>query len=172
MNPKNDHSRKPPTMRIDPSGIPSELKTLRQWVRWRWEWGEKRKAWTKVPIQPTRDRKASTTNPKTWGAFKDALSHVGIHGTDGIGFVFTPDDPYCGVDLDSCRNPETGEIAPAAVEITRGLDSFTEASPTGTGVHVIVRGALPGGAGRKRGWLEVYDRGRYFAFTGAVIEHD
>ncbi len=170
MNPKKDRSRKPSSLAINPDRIPDELKVLPQWVRWRWDWDEKRKAWTKKPIHPSRNRLASTTNPTTWGTFKDALEGVGRYGTDGIGFVFTADDPYCGVDLDSCRNPERGEVAAAAKSIVRSINSYTEASPTGTGLHTIAKAALPNGVGKKGEWLEIYDRGRYFAFTGAAIE--
>jgi primase-polymerase (primpol)-like protein len=87
------------------------------------------------------------------------------HGYGGIGFVFTPEDDLCGVDLDGCLDPETGEIEGWAQEIIEELDSYTEISPSGTGVHVLVRGTLPAGRNRK-GRFEAYDRGRYFTVTG------
>ncbi len=70
---------------------------------------------------------------------------------DGIGFVFSTNDPYVGVDLDNCRNPKTGEIAPRALRIVQLLNSFTEISPSGCGLHVFVKGKLPKGGNRKDG---------------------
>ena len=61
--------------------------------------------------------------------------------------MVTRDDPYVGIDLDDCRNPETGEIAAWAQEIIDRFDSYTEVSPTGTGVRILIRtatGLLPG----------------------------
>ena len=65
----------------------------------------------------------------------------------------------------SCLDPETGEIESWAWEIIEELDSYTEISPSGTGVHILVRGELPEGRNRK-GRFEAYDRGRYFTVTG------
>ena len=79
--------------------------------------------------------------------------------------MFTPEDDLCGVDLDKCLDPETGEIEGWAQEIIEELDSYTEISPSGTGVHILVRGELPEGRNRK-GRFEAYDRGRYFTVTG------
>ncbi|MBA2715246.1 MAG: AAA family ATPase, partial [Rubrobacteraceae bacterium] len=87
------------------------------------------------------------------------------HGYGGIGFVFTPEDDLCGVDLDGCLDPETGEIESWASTIIEELGSYTEISPSGTGVHVLVRATLPEGRNRK-GRFEAYDRSRYFTVTG------
>jgi putative DNA primase/helicase len=87
------------------------------------------------------------------------------HGHHGIGFVFTPEDDLCGVDLDGCLDPETGKIESWAQEIIEELDSYTEISPSGTGVHILLRGKLPEGRNRK-GRFEAYDRSRYFTMTG------
>src|SRR5262249_12807687 len=87
---------------------------------------------------------------------------------EGIGFVFTEDDPYAGIDLDDCRNPETGVIAPWARRIIAVLSSYTEISPSGTGVHIYVQGRLPG-QGRNLKPVEIYDRRHYFTVTGQHI---
>jgi putative DNA primase/helicase len=81
-----------------------------------------------------------------------------------LGFVFTESDPFCGVDLDSCVDPETGEIASWASEIVGTLDSYTEFSPSGTGLHVLLRAELPSG-GNRRDLVEMYDRARFFTVT-------
>jgi putative DNA primase/helicase len=83
----------------------------------------------------------------------------------GVGFVFTEDDPYAGIDIDKCRDSETGEIDPWAWKIVDALDSYTEVSPSGTGLHIFVKATLPGPNNRK-GPLEMYESGRYFTLTG------
>lgn len=139
------------------------IRDRRQWLCWRLE--ERNGEPTKVPYSPTRHEKAKSTDPETWADYEEAVKAARERGYDGIGFVFTPEDDLCGVDLDKCLNPETGEIEGWAEEIIEELDSYTEISPSATGAHIIVRGELPAGRNRK-GHFEAYDRGRYFTVTG------
>ena len=139
------------------------MKNLRQWLCWRSE--ERDGKLTKVPYSPATGRRASSMSPKTWSGYQEAVRACKEQGYGGIGFVFSPEDDFCGVDLDGCLDPETGEIESWAAEIVEELDSYTEFSPSGTGVHVLVRAALPQGRNRK-GRFEGYDRGRYFTVTG------
>jgi putative DNA primase/helicase len=88
---------------------------------------------------------------------------------DGVGYVFSAEDPYTGIDLDKCRDPETGAIADWAQEIITALRSYPEISPSGTGVHIIVREALPSHS-RRKGHIELYDGGRYFTMTGVRLK--
>jgi primase-polymerase (primpol)-like protein len=89
-------------------------------------------------------------------------------GLDGIGFVVTTDDDYVALDLDSCRNPDTGEIQPWARAIIERFASYTEVSPSGTGIRVFVKGRLPPG-GRKKGAIEIYDTARFMTVTGCHL---
>ncbi|HKH39735.1 MAG TPA: hypothetical protein VKA82_21505, partial [Rubrobacter sp.] len=139
------------------------IRDLRQWLCWRIE--EREGKPTKVPYSPLTGEKASTTNPQTWAGYSEAVEAYREHGYGGIGIVFSEDDPFCGVDLDSCLNPVTGEIEPWAWTIIEELDSYTEVSPSGRGIHVLVKAELPLGRNRK-GRIEMYDRGRYFTVTG------
>jgi putative DNA primase/helicase len=168
-NLSDETATKPLTLEVNASGIPQELKALAQWVCWKLKRGEKR--WEKIPIDPKTGRYGSATNPSTWGTFDQAWEHYRSRkggGIDGLGFVFTEDDPYAGIDLDKCRDPETGEIAPWALEIVTRMNSFTELSPSGTGLHIFVEGKLPGkGINTQR--VEIYDRGRYFTVTGHTL---
>lgn len=91
------------------------------------------------------------------------------YGLDGIGFMFSVSDPYTGIDLDKCLNAETGELEPWAQRCVDLFNSYTEITPSGKGLHIIIRGKLPG-KGRKKGKFEVYDRGRFFTFTGNVFD--
>jgi hypothetical protein len=154
---------------LDLDKIPQELKDRLQWVVWRKEIVKGRLA--KVPYQPRKpQKKASSTNRDTWGTFEQALNVAQTGGFQGIGYVFSIEDPYCGVDLDHCRNPETGEIAQWAWEIIRRLNSYTEISPSGTGVHILIRGTVPPGGNSKGlpngGKVEMYSQARYFTMTG------
>jgi hypothetical protein len=139
------------------------MRDLRQWVCWRLE--ERAGELTKVPYSSLTGEKAKSTDPATWAGYQETVKAHKKHGYDGIGFVFTPEDALCGVDLDGCLNTETGEVEGWAQEIIEELDSYTEVTPSGKGVHVLVRGKLPEGRNRK-GRFEVYDRGRYFTVTG------
>ena len=143
--------------------IPPALKAFRQWVCYRPN---------KVPVNPKSDDNAKADDPDTWGEFDQAVRHWEAHrgnGIAGVGFEFSPGDPYAGVDLDKCRNPETGEIEPWALEIVRHFNSYTEVSPSGTGLHIWIKGKLPPG-GRHKGKIEMYDTGRYFTVTGHHLE--
>jgi hypothetical protein len=139
------------------------IRDLRQWLCWRTE--ERDGKSTKVPYSPLTGERASSTDPKTWASYSAAVTASKEQGYGGIGFVFTPDDDLCGIDLDACIDLETGEIESWAQEMIEELDSYTEISPSGTGVHILVRGTLPEGRNRK-GRFEAYDRGRYFTVTG------
>src|SRR4051812_3244405 len=135
------------------------IKDLRQWVCWRLE--VRNGQLTKVPYCPLANTKANITDPGTWAHYKEAVAAYKERSYDGIGLVFTESDPFCGVDLDECRDPETGEIQVWAQEIIDELDSYAEVSPSGKGVHVLVKAKLPPGRNRK-GTIEMYDRKRYF----------
>ena len=150
----------------DLSAIPGELRDHDQWVSWRGQDRDGKQ--TKAPIDVHTSRLASTTDPTTWGTFDDAVAFVSAGRADGVGFVFTTDDSYVGVDLDHCRDADTGALEPWAAQIVEELGSYAEVSPSGTGVHIIVSGELPPGR-RRRGQVEMYSEGRYFTMTGAVI---
>lgn len=141
--------------------VPSELREVPQWVLWKLEEVDGRK--TKVPYT-IGGSKASTTNPTTWGAFNNALEVLnGFDEYAGIGFVFVP--PFVGVDLDKCRDPETGIVKPWAIDAITMLDSYTEYSPSKTGFHILLKGDLPA-AGNRKGPVEIYTKARYFTVTG------
>lgn len=151
------------------ANFPSELTERNQWVAWKSVVRAGAEKPTKQPLDPKCNRLASTTDPQTWSSFDGALAKWKRGEADGIGFVFTADDPFVGVDLDGCRDRVTGEIEVWAKAIVELLDSYSEISPTGTGLHVICRGELPPGR-RRRGKIEMYSDGRYFTMTGAVLE--
>lgn len=147
--------------------VPGTLLEYDQWLCWRED--ERNGKATKIPIDPTTGEFASTTDAETWAPFETAREQVQFGTEDGLGFVFTDDDPIVGVDLDDCRDPETGEIDAWAVDVIETLDSYTEVSPSGTGFHVLVTGALPDGRNR-RGEIELYETARFFTVTADHVE--
>jgi len=163
-------SEEKPTNNVDAEQIPAELKALQQWVCW--QFAETDKGVTKVPkIASARKANASTANSKTWTAFNMAMDHLNLGHHDGVGFVFSVKDPYCGIDLDNCRDPESGQIQNWAVDILKTLNSYSEVSQSGRGIHIIVKAELLGTGVKKHlpgtnHEVEVYDRGRFFCTTG------
>jgi len=156
-------------IRVIPENIPEELTERPQWVCWRYE--ERDGKTTKVPYTPETAVRASSTDLMTWSSFENALEACGRFepAYDGIGFVFTSDDPFCGIDLDDCRGPKSGKIAPWAKEIiNRVPDGYTEISPSGSGIHIIVEGSVRGG-GMRKGPVEMYSRARFFTITGRML---
>lgn len=148
--------------------FPPELQTLEQWVIFRLETRDGKA--TKVPYNTHTGSMASVRNPTTWSTFAEARATCDRLGAGGIGFVFSDFDPYFGIDLDKCHDPETGIIEPWAQEIIdRFLPyAYIEISISGTGVHIIGRGALPPGGNRK-GLIETYDHNRFFTMSGNVL---
>lgn len=144
--------------------IPIEMRTLKQWVTWVNDFRGDGKI-GKRPLNLTTGKSANVNDPSTWTTFDEALESMKKFGLDGIGFVFTDNDPYVGIDFDDCRNKETGDITPDVVDIVNRMNSYTEISPSGTGLHIISKGRLPD-SGKRKDQIEMYDRGRFFTVTG------
>ena len=144
----------------DYSRVPAELKALPNWVCWGWT--EKP---LKMPINPLTGCGAKAGQPETWGTFEQAFRHVELGTCKGVGFEFADGGGLVGVDLDHCRDKDSGEINPQAAGVIRRFSSYTEISPSGTGIHIFCKGKLPG-AGHKYPEAEIYDSGRFFTVTG------
>ncbi len=143
--------------------IPEELKKLPHWVTHR----------EKIPYTPGTEKMAKSNDPSTWRSYEEAaaaaLVEVAAGKSTGIGFMFSGSD-YVGVDIDHCIDGDGkyNEQARAAIDT---LQSYTEISTSGTGIHIICKGNVPGDRNRntKLG-IEIYDSGRYFVMTGRVVE--
>jgi hypothetical protein len=151
---------------------PTSLRERPQWVAWKVV--ERAGKSTKVPVNPHSGELARANDKSTWGSFEQALNACRTRsGLCGVGFVFSADDPYCGVDLDDCIDPYTGAIKTWAAEFIEQLASYCEISPSGTGVKVFVKANKPGQRCRKRyvdGEVEIYDNDRFFTVTGQRVE--
>jgi putative DNA primase/helicase len=156
---------------IDVSKIPVALKERNQWIAWKTQTlikGEKPK---KIPINPNTQGYAKADNPKTWASFETAINYLNSNGRNltGIGYVVNYSDPYTGGDIDNCRNPQTGKIDPWAMEIIKNLNTYSEISPSGTGIRWFAEGRL-NERGRKKGNIEAYFSHRFLTITGAHLE--
>lgn len=131
--------------------IPEELKRLKQWVCW---------CGDKIPKNPYTGTNAQSNNPETWSDFETAIKAVEKYHFDGVGFQFA--NGYFGVDLDHCL-----DNIDFVDEFVETLQSYTEFSRSGNGIHIICKGKLPEGR-RRKGNVEMYCTGRYFIMTGNV----
>lgn len=167
------------------NNIPHELREYNQWIVWRLEEKPGTTKPTKVPyIARPNSGKASVTDPNTWVSFEDVLKapltcqgivpwdyqnerpskSVSETGFSGVGFVFTNADPFTGIDLDDTHGDV--EAYERQLKIFHEFDSYSELSPSGNGVHIIIKGNVP--HGRRRAEIEIYSAERYFTMTGNV----
>ncbi len=148
---------------IQLENLPKELTVLAQWVVWRVDDG------TKVPYNARTKAKAKSNDPSTWSTFVEACNALQQGKYDGIGFMFHECDPYAGGDLDDCIR-EDGTIAPVALDILASMNTYSEISPSGTGIKFFVKGKLPKNLGvtpiGDGVTIELYDHVRFFTMTG------
>ena len=149
----------------DFSNIPQEMRQHDNWVCWRLIEREGKK--TKIPYNAKTGAGAKSNEPETWTSYQEALQALGTGKYDGIGFMFSR-SPFVGVDIDHCL--EGGELSPVAAELVQQIGSYTEISPSGSGLHIIAKGQRPAEESRdKHGFgLEMYSDLRYFTITGNI----
>lgn len=146
--------------------IPSELKQLKNWCVWKYQ--ERNGKKTKIPFNAATGEFAKSNDSSTWSDYQTAVK---CKGADGVGFFFEP--PYVGIDLDNIEDDlhlyKNGErLDNIVAEFTDAFKSYTEVSPSGNGLHIIIKGKIPGNRKRK-GNIEMYDSGRFFTMTGNKI---
>ena len=144
--------------------IPESLKKLNQWVCFKLEYNKKKGKYDKIPKDPKTGYNAKANDPATWSDFQTAVKAVSKYGFDGIGIEFA--NGIFGVDLDNVV--KDGKLTPEAQDIIKTLDSYTEYSPSGTGVHILCKGTIPP-KDRRKGNVEMYSEGRFFTVTGNVL---
>lgn len=169
-------------MDLDLTNVPHALIDRAQWVVWRFE--QRGKKQTKVPYNAHTGQLAESDNPATWAPFTIARTAYqdSAHTYDGLGYVFSDNDPFTGIDLDNCISADA-VLASWAEQILRQLDSYSEISPSGTGIKVWVIGDVPGSAKPPKrkippelipadapGTIEIYPTKRFFTVTGWHVE--
>ena len=144
-------------------GVLSELQDLPQWVVWRAEVEDSKPK--KVPYNPNYDdiqARASVKIPKSWGTLAEALTALQSGYYSGLGFMLT--SPLVMIDLDHSYDRTTQTITdPQAAEIVQSLNSYTELSPSGTGLHILSYGQLPGKGIHTA--IEMYGQDRFTTIT-------
>lgn len=149
-------------MTINFDSIPDEMKALPNWVNWKFENRDGRK--TKIPYNPRNGERAKANDPTTWATYEEAAQSLDRY--DGIGFQLG-NSPFVGLDLDHVV--KDGKACPQAQEIVQQFDTYTEISPSGSGLHLLVRADIVG-KGYRNDLLEVYSQGRYFTVTGNAYQ--
>lgn len=119
--------------------LPASLSPLAAadfWVGWRWARRANGKL-TKPPVNAIRGGPAESDNPKTWASFAAAVEAVEAGRAAGVGYVCLYDRERIFVDLDKCRDGTTGAVADWAMRIVEAAGSYTEVTPSGTGLRII-----------------------------------
>lgn len=163
---------------IDVPNIPAELQALDQWVLWKTVTrdGEAKR----LPLS-VYNTAASSTDPKTWTSFDNAVSTYDPLQHDGIGFVCTPSDHFGCIELGGCRDPQTGLVADWAIRVVERLASYTEVSPSQTGLTILFTSDTHLKKGRKKLLLvpeivpdtpaiEIFTQSNYRPVTGCVYK--
>lgn len=154
---------------------PDALKAYPQFVVWRLVDRPGQRKPTKVPHNPRTGQPASSTDPSAWGTFDEACLAVATGAYAGIGFVFTPDDPFVFVDLDDCRDSKAGNLTPLAQGFLGAFAGCAvEISQSGKGLHIIASAADKSALDSLRNkWkvadgktCEFYRHSRFVAFGG------
>jgi hypothetical protein len=154
---------------FDADRIPAPLKVSPNFVAWRYEHTPGEPEPKKVPYNPNspiaNPRRASVTNPRSWGTYLQTLAFARAAGMDGIGLVLTPELGLTLVDLDDCFD-DNGNLLPWAVPIVAMFaGSYMEYSPSGRGLHIYVWGTVDS---LKTPGIELYSHSRYTTITGNV----
>jgi primase-polymerase (primpol)-like protein len=129
---------KPLTYNADLANLPAALRSRtqeRRWVCWKWTW--KSSQWTKPPFQACDPLLfAKSNDPETWGDYSVAVAAVAAGEADGIGYML-PGSDLSAIDLDHCRDPQTGEIDEWAQAEIKATDSYVETTVSGAGLRIL-----------------------------------
>lgn len=163
---------RPPILAPTPDAIPAEMRALRRWAPWRPVWNEKKHKYEKIPHRAARPEYGlSNKNAAGWVSFDQAMAAylADTKTFAGVGYLMTGPHGVTGVDLDHCV--ENGVIADWAQEVVAKLDTYTEISPSGTGLHAMVAGAVPEDWTNHDRGIEVYggNEARFLCVTGHQV---
>lgn len=142
--------------------LPEEITKLPQWVC---VWKN-----SKIPMQATTKKGASSVKPETWSPYEVANDAVERGLYDYLGFVFN-DNGIVGIDIDLGFD-EDGFLSPLSIDIMNACESYTEYSRSHRGIHVLVKGDLPFKGKNNRAGVEIYKSSRYFIVTGEKLVYD
>jgi hypothetical protein len=197
--PAADGAAEPNTTERGAAAYPDTLDALKEhqfWVFWQ-NIDVPGRGKTKLPYNPRSEALAQCNNPDTWADWA-WTARVAKKYSNQIGIVLAKIDDklhLAGVDLDSCRDPKTGELQLWAKEVIERFDSYTEVSPSRTGAKIffwyrladnpeldkLFGGPNDGnsnhgkqfkkGGGEHPQAIEIYRSNRYFTVTGLQFEN-
>jgi len=150
-------------------GIPDEMKVYRQWVFWKaFKEADDKKA-RKIPM--LRHKAAKSNKPRMWLPW-EMMQHWERFGMNGIEFMLNETlDPFSMIDLDSVANDFLlNDFAQKTIDY---FDSYSEFSPSGKGVRIIVRGKIKEALKHPKKNenilpVEIYSHARPTSMTGVV----
>lgn len=150
--------------------VPAAMRERKHWLLWRFELKGAETKPRKMPYWASGRRRRGTQGDQTdrdeLATFDVALAEFGRGTWDGLGFAFLPGDDLFGIDVDGAVDPDTGEFSSRWMHLVEACASYTEWSPSRTGVHVIMRGDL-GGTTKDNGiGLELFQHAQFFTVTG------
>ncbi|PWB40135.1 MAG: hypothetical protein C3F19_11610 [Rhodocyclales bacterium] len=147
--------------------IPRSLRERSQWLLWRFEQHPGEKKPRKVPYYTDGRRRTGEQGSAADRAGLVSFEAAAQASADysGLGFAFLPGDSLIGIDLDGMIDAETGEICERGADIIEACASYTELSPSGRGVHIIVEGETETFKSNAAG-IEVFCGRQFFTFTG------
>ena len=149
-----------------------KLKKLKCWILYRLELcGNRMK---KIPVNPKDGKAISVSESEYWTDYDTAMAAQQKINANGVGVVFN-EAPIegklhlTGIDIDHCLDAAANSATPVALEIGKNLNSYTEVSPSGTGLHILVLSAVSASYKNQEYGIEIYSRKRFFTFTGNRI---
>lgn len=126
----------------------------------------------KKPVNIWTGHTHNPHDPAAWATFDEVAQAVAGGTADGVGFVFTADDPFWFLDVDNAlHGGQWSPLAQSLLNATAG--AAVEVSSSGTGLHVIGSGQVPPHACKNTALnLEFYTAERFVALTGRQTSGD
>ncbi len=147
------------------NSIPESLRQLHQWVNYKLVWNTDKNKYDKLPYNPVTGQAAKVNDITTWTDFTTATAAVQRGSFDGIGIMLY--GSLCGIDIDHCID-SNGTPTPGAADIIETMNSYTEYSISGTGIHILFIGSIPE-KDHRNGAYEMYSSGRYLTVSSNII---
>lgn len=152
---------------IQVKNIPTSLKKYKQWAVCKFQTDDA--LINTGSLNKVGDYQLLTKKPEDWKDFKTCIKFLPQY--DGIGFITTKEDPYVFWDFEDCRDVQSGEISNDISFLINKINSYTEISPSGKGIKIIVEGKIsPYGRTNKAEKLRVYDSNQFVTITGNHLE--
>ena len=170
----HEHTVRPPKPWVPPfAGLPDlaalrELQSQPQWVAWDYVWREDKQKWDKPPVDAKTGLAGKSNDPSTWAPYDRAARHVEAKRLAGVGYALTKEEERSGIDLDKCRDPQTGKLHAWAQTVVDFAETYTEVSPSGAGLRLFMRGKTET-VKNDAAHVEIYPDGRYLTITGQHV---